>query len=603
MRRSPAQRRKAQAELQLAIRPEDRYLDACLVLRRLTVDFPAQVDEGQHVTAGGVDFVTAAAGREGVPVVSCRAQESASVPHGAGVEGGGVLRAEEVLRAGGRWDRLEHCYTADPVAQPLVYDLVEAQVEAARWFAAWLLRFKARQRKKGRTRDKRSLMHYGARGGGKTELALQLLVALCLEVPQSITWIISVSRPQSEEDVRERLQAFLPKAWYSYRGQPKYRFLFFTGSRLRELSADAPQDLKQGRVDMAVVNEAAKMDKRAYAYPLGRISDRGGLLWLATNPPTIDVPKGVWVQRLHQRWKETEAEGEWFPLHVIRSDSRQNAAIDQEARSDVALLMHAVSPEIAKADAEGLMSALGDRAVYAYDRVKHGRLPPPELDDITEEITRLRYGRPFPWLCGVDFQDQPYIIGSFWKAYGTVDRPVLYCWSDFTCKGSEDDWLDELLEQGIQVGPEGVRESYVEISQSTILFIADSSAQWQDRKHRGQNLVDPPSFNFFKQRGLHVQPPTRKVSAQSKYARNPLHGPSYGQLNRWIAHGRCTLSPYAKRVDEAFIECLLQESGGKITPTRKWTHPIDTARYVAWYVEPPTQRWARGGGTTAAAVP
>jgi len=590
---APAKTRKLLDDL---LRSADtRYVDLAVRLRRITADFAAEVPEGYVVSSGGVELRTLAAGRLDVPVVSCTRYASRTLADDAELldEGGaavGVLRAERVLEAGGRWDTVRRAYTKDAPQAPQVYDLMESQVDMARWFAAWLRRWQRRQGdpRRAKVRDIRSVLYYGNRAGGKTELCLWLTLAAAITVPDAITWIVSCSRPQSQEDVHERLGRIIPPEWGAYRGQPAYRWLLVNGSRIREMTGDSPEDLKQGRVDLAFLNEAAKMDKRAYAYPIGRISDMGGIMLMASNPPTVDVPKGAWVLDLFEQLKDREKLGKWCALHVVQADGALNASIDQGARDDVGDLLRMVSPEIATADADGAMRAIKPKLVYEYDRAIHGLKRAPELGDITERFTKDKQGRAYQYLAGVDFQQSPYIIVSYWKLYGSLAAPILWCVSDFTCQGSEDDFLDEALLSGVPTG-DGQSD---EIEPGNVLWIGDSSAQWQDRKNRGQQAtILPPSFAFWKQRGLPIIPPTTKITPEAKWAKNPPKQVSYGQLNRLTKEGRMLISPLATVIGEAFRQCEARrrEAGG-VNAEPKWSHAIDTARYVAWWVDPVTRR-------------
>lgn len=610
----PGGQAKRLRQLLAAARPETRYIDLALHLRRITADFPAPVEEGHEFTAGGVAFVALAAGQVGVPVRSLDLGASAAAADGAPIEGGGELRAEVLVRGGGRWDTLRREMAPEPPERPVCFDLMESQVEVARWFAAWLARYLARSRDWQRARDVRTLLNYGNRGGGKTVVLLLCLVCFCLSVSGAIGWAISRSRPQAEVDITRTLQQLLPASWYVYRGHPKYSYSFVNGSLLRDMTADSPEDLKQGRVDLALLNEGAKMDRRAYAYPLGRVKDRGGLMMIASNPPTPDVPKGAWVKRLYEDEREARAAGKWFPMHVVRTDAALNAAIDQAAGDDVAILLHAVDPALAVADALGEMAAIGQRLIYAYDKVLHGMEMPPDVGyrDITEQVTHRLYNRAFPYLAGVDFQDHPFIIASFYKVYEDPARPtepILWCISEFARQGSEDDFLDEVIDQGIQVSADvldGKRvvsvAKYVDIEPGTVLWVGDSSAQWQDRKNRGSNITEPPSFKIWRNRGLFIVPPTKKITPEAKFAKNPPRGTSYGQVNRWFATGRLKLSPLAEKLSEACRECLVRPGvNGNPLVGGKHVHPIDTLRYVCWYIEPPTKIKAPVSGGSAGA--
>lgn len=590
-RRGAAVRRKLDDLIEQA-QGEARYVDLQIVLRRITADFPAQVEVGHQFTVAGLQLQAAAAGQLDVPVVAMERNASAKIPNGARFDGGGVFRAEQVLVVGGRWDCLLKKYDG-AVKTPLVFDLVESQVETARWFAGWLARWTARRAGAApRIKDVLASLLYGDRGGGKTLLGLWLCMAAAAAVPGSVVWVVSASRPQSTEDVRENLDLFIPKAWAVYKGQPEYRWRFANGSRLREMTADAEEDLKQGDLDFCFLNEAAKMGKRAFGYTVGRAKLKSGHVFMASNPPTPDVPKGVWVLNLHQEWEDRRREGKPMALQVFKNSSRQNAAADQSAQDDALDLMRTVSPRHAQADAEGLMLPLGAKIIHAFDRVKHGRFPAPQTGDITREWTRRKYGRAFDFLGPVDFQDNPYIISSFWKVFGRIERPLIWCVSDVTVKGSEDDFLDELEIGGVPVA-EGQSADF---DPSAVLFIGDSSAQWQDRKHRGEQArIYPPSFQAFKNRGLHIVPPAEKITPEARWAKNPPYGVSLGQVNRWLAEDRMHIGPLAAHVVEAFRESEAKQTTHGARPEAKYAHSIDTARYVAWYVEPPTRRKPAAG--------
>lgn len=601
-------------------RPESRFVDLALYLRRITADFEQPVEKDHEFTAGGVAFVTCGAGQLGVPVRSVELGVSARVPDGAPIGGGGTLRGEVIVKGGGRWDTLQKKYgDPDKVVAPVLFDLMESQIDVARWFSVWLARYLARQGQVRRARDIRVLLNYGNRGGGKTVVLLLCLVCFNLSVPDCVTYVVSRSRPQAEVDITRTLQQLLPREWYVYRGHPKYAYSFINGALLRDMTADSPEDLKQGRVDVCLLNEGAKLDRRAYAYPLGRVKDRGGLMMIASNPPTADVPKGVWVKKIYEDEREARAANKWYPAIVFKTDSVLNAAIDQAASDDVAILLRSIDPVLALADVEGEMAAIGTRLIHAYDKILHGMSGPPDLGlrDITEEVTRRQYGRAFPFLAGVDFQDNPYIIASFYKLFegrfsigereviGTAQAPILWCLSEFTCRGSEDDFLDEVIDQGIQVSED---RPCVEIEPHTVIWIADSSAQWQDRKHRGFNVTEPPSFAIWRRRGLpYIVPPAAKISPEGRFPKNPPLGTSYNQVNRWFGQMRLFISPLAPKLQEACRECLAKPGqNGKVYAEKRYSHAIDTLRYTAWWVEPPTKMRApagSGGGARSFSIP
>lgn len=582
----PGGTRKNLAAARAAAEGTDRYIDLCLVLRRLTVDLPEEVPEKWTLRCGDVELVTAAAGRAGVPVRSAQLGASAVLQDGAALEGGGQLRAETVLRAGGRWDTLQERYDGEAAA-PRVFDLVEAQVEPARFVAGWIERYRARQTTGKRAKDIRTLLHYGNRGGGKTVLGLWCTVAVCLAVPGTVAWAISRSRTQSADEIHDALVGFLPKAWYAYQGQPRYRFQLVNKSKIREMTADDPADLKQGRVDWAFLNEAAKMPDLAYGYPIGRISDRGGLCYIATNPPTVDVPRGTWVWHFFRKNLEREATGKRKLVEIIQTDAATNAAIDQDAREDVGEILAMVNPLLAAADADGKMQGASPQIIYAFKTEKHGLRAPPQLGDITAEFLRRhpRVRRAFPYLAGIDFQASfPYITATFFKIFGSYERPILWAVSGMNPEGNEDDFLDTLSIEGIPLG-EGEAPEAVE--PSTVLWIGDSSAQFQNSKHEHKA---PPSFPAFLNRGYKIMSPTLPVTPGALYGRNPPIGSSFGQVNRWFSEDRIMISPMAKGLLTDCRDGIAKEYRGGLTVDKPHSHFLDGLRYVLWFLSPPMKR-------------
>lgn len=589
----PGGTRKGLAAAREAALGAARYVDLCLVLRRLTVDLPAEVPEGWALRCGDVEFVTAAAGREGVPVVAAQLGASAGLADGAPIEGGGTLRAEEILRAGGRWDTLAERYDGEAAA-PRIFDLVEAQIEPARFVAAWLARYRTRQTSGRRAKDIRTLLHYGNRGGGKTVLGLWCTIAVCLAVPGTVAWVISRSRTQSQDEIHDALLAFLPKGWATYQGQPRYRFVFPNGSKLREMTADDPADLKQGRVDWAFLNEAAKMPDLAYGYPIGRISDRGGLCYIATNPPTADVPRGAWVWHFYRKNLERAAVGKPKLVEIVETDAAENAAVDQDARADVGEILHMLSPRLAAADASGKMQGANPQIIRTFNTKDHGLHYPPDVGEITGDILRAhpRVRRPFKYIAGIDFQASfPHITATFFRIYRNPKNPaawILWAVGGMNPAGSEEDFLDTFEIEGITL-----REGEIELlDPGEVLWIGDSSAQFQNSRHDSKA---PPSFPPFLNRGHRIMSPTLPVTEGAQWGRNPPVGTTIGMVNKWFADGRIMISPQATGLLTDCRDGIAKEYRGNFSPDKPHSHFLDGLRYVLWFLEPQTRRRKRDG--------
>ena len=615
-----AETRKRMDLLLSMIRPETRYQDICMKWRRLTGTFTRPMTEGAKVHAqvqGGepVEFEILASVDAGqpVPVASTTRRASTAVPDGAELRVGdqvvGVLRAETILNAGGRWDYLTKTWAPEPAQAAVIFDLQESQVEFARWFARWLARYRLRQTDPAaRAREDADLdyaayMLYGGRRGGKTTVLILASWAVAVDVPQAagsetIVWLVSVANTERQEIDRE-IREWIPDDWHSYREWPQHQFTVRHGSVITHVSADNPETLKRGRADFVLLNEGAKMPRAVLDNSIGATADRGGIIVVASNPPRLQ--KGAWVRDVIEQEREAAARQERYPIRVLKLDHKGNAAIDRKARSRAGEVMRLLNPKLAAADDEGLVLAIGDLIFHEYDRVRHGILYPADIPpDITRQITKKLYGREMELIAGVDFQDKPFIYGSFYRVYGTVEKPTLWAVGEYWLKGSEEEFIEGLFSEGFVLRPEGKEQRLVvqEVTPHNVLWIGDSSASWQNSKHAHK---EPPSFIFFRNAGCHIVAPTKILSAGAKHPANPRKEHSYPQCNRLFKEDRIMISPHVKKLNEACKECVAVKGKYGLTATGEHAHPIDTLRYVAWYLDPPLKSRARVGQTTGRA--
>lgn len=613
-------RRKVR-ELLALVQPDSRYLDIAMRWRRLTGVFTTPMLKGTKVYAPGpagaveLEVLASAPAGEPVPVASTTRRASTALAHGAELRAGehvvGQLAAELVLQAGGRWDHLRKTWAPEPPQQVVVFDLQESQIEFARWFARWLTRYKLRQvDPAARALDDPDLdfaayMLYGGRRGGKTTVLILASWAVAIDIPsaagsETIVWLVSVANTERQEIDRE-IREWIPSDWYSYREWPQHQFTVRHGSVITHVSADNPETLKRGRGDWILLNEGAKMPRLCLDNSIGATADRGGMVCIATNPPTRQ--KGAWIRDVIEQEKEAKAKGERYPIRVLKLDHRGNAAIDRKARSRAGEVMRLLDAKLAAADDEGLVLAIGDLIFYEYDRVRHGIRYPPELpQDITRQITKKLYQREFDFLAGVDFQDKPFIYGSFFKVYGTLDKPILWAVGEAWLKGSEEEFIEMVFDEGFVLRPESAGQRLVsqEVTPHNVLWVGDSSASWQNSKHAAKK---PPSFVYFENAGCHITAPTKVLSAGSKHPANPRKEHSYPQVNRLFKEGRINIAPAAAKLNEACKECIAKPGKYGLTATGDHAHPIDTLRYVAWYIDPPLVKRSRNAQQRPAGAP
>lgn len=503
---------------------------------------------------------------------------------------------EQLGYFGGVWDQVEQRFMPgrDP-ERCVVIRFNESQIELAQW-AAWY----AQERADGRPRDFINLFAIGDRGSGKTYAAVAILGTLQVAFPYlgpdaSIAWVVSRSHQDSDE-IDRTFRAIFPSSWYSHKSHPTYRYDWVTGARITNASGKAVEGLRaRGRVDFLVLNEAGLVGREVPFNATPRIKDRGGLAILTANPPNpTGSAKAQWILDLHEKAEEHKQKG--TPYHTrfvwIRSSGNENS--DRATGDLVAQYLYDLDPRAAKADVEGLLLPIGDRAYYRWSKLTHLR-PTPHLGDITREFTRRRLGREYDYVGGVDFQGTPHHAAVICKIYGTLADPILWVVDDFAAeKSTEDDLLDLVDEAGYT--PE------------TLAWVGDASGQWQDGAH---NRNGRDSFAVFRARRWRIEPPAQKLSAKGKYSKNPPVEKRVSLVNRLLGDTENPQAPVrlfvdpgtekhprCRKIAEALKECLWVKAryGGK--PAGYYSHLSDALGYVCWFIYPAPQR-ARTDGPLA----
>jgi hypothetical protein len=319
---------------------------------------------------------------------------------------------EVILATGDIWDNTKSCVHDEPHNKAYVVKLKDSQLEYFRWFAQWLEAFKT-----GAPRDTRFVLTAGKRRGGKTTAGVLSMIALAVSQPNMTIWAVSPSYEKRDEIDNEIAALFSwgRKKWFVYKGQPRYRYIFNNGSQIRHISADDPELLKQGKVELVFLNEAQLQQSRAFTNALPGNIDRGGLTLLAANPAVRVI--GQWVNEVHeaiQTGKITRAKYFFF-------DPAQNSAIDQEARNDIGDILRVVDPKVAAADDEGLWLPVGEVAYQNFRTIDHVKAIPREYRDITRDVTRRIFGREYDYVNGADFQTWPYHATVSLKIYQGPD--------------------------------------------------------------------------------------------------------------------------------------------------------------------------------------
>lgn len=463
-----------------------------------------------------------------------------------------------ILSSGGRWDRLNNVFDSEPSKRCKIIDLEESQFEFTSWFATWLNAFRNNAH-----RDTRLVLAGGERRGGKTFDLLLCTIAAVLDTPGRIGWMVSSSY-QERDELDQTIRKYIPAGWYTYRGCPKYQFTFHNGSILKNISADDPETLKRGRVDIAFLNEAQKMPMGALSNSIPGIIDAGGLVIMAANPPRRII--GEWVLTLKEAIDEKRISSAKF----FGFKAELNTHIDQHARKDVGQILSIIDPRAAQADDEGMWIPVGDQAYFKFSSKDNVRAVP-DIVDITGELTERKVGRRYSYINGADFQATPFMAGIALKVYRGIDgRSIFWVVGEVLREGTEDDFLDTV-------------DDKTDWTPETAVWIGDASGTWQDGAHKTRGRV---SFDIFKSRRWHIHPPQRKRTEQGDHPRNPAIEDRLSLVNKLLAEGRLMIDPDgAPRVAIALKKCELKNH----RPRGKYAHITDALGYALWWIEPKPQ--------------
>ena len=493
---------------------------------------------------------------------------------------------ETILFAGGRWDHLDRCFLRGDRAERYVrIPLAESQVPFTRWFASFL-----RDYRLNHPRDIRLALAAGDRRGGKTFDTLFCVIAALIDVPvhrdgsAALGW--AISRTFRERDELDQLIVnYLPRDWYHHQRAPEHRINFAHGSYLRNLSADDPEAMRQGRVDWLLYNEGQKMQPKAIVNGLYGTADRAGLTILACNPPSD--PGQQWLSELKEAMDEDERfkrVSVFFPF-----DSKKNPFVDQPARRDVAMLADKILPDKTSADAEGIWRRWGDLAypessnLRLWRTLKNGGAvgspPPGGLADITQLVTRRELGRPSPFVIGGDFQRQPEAAVVL-RVLDSPDGPIYWFVHESQVKGDELALSASVIALARDLS---TPQQAVDFPRDGV-WIADCSGSFQG----SERISGRTSFSLLEQHNWYVEAAELiRIPQKSEHPRNPLVGPRLNLMAELMKMGRIRVDPRCEILIAAFKQCQLRKTEyGKRVPKGRWAHITDAASYPIWRLEP-----------------
>lgn len=564
--------------------------------------------------------------------------------------GGGGHGQRVLLSAGGRWDRLLRRFSEgqpSPVLRecdlvellphevaalcpPHVFIVTDSQVDYVLAFGDWLWAFLH-----DKPRPTALDVLAGNRRGGKTFIMIACVLAAALACPITrrggkdigfLGWFVVATYPEQRE-IHEDLAEVLrrrgdsgpdPSTWFTYRAKDNL-YTSIAGATLVLKSANDPESLKQGRVDIVGINESQKVDGDAAIHTAGNNIDLGGLTILAANPPR--KVKGAWMLDIKAAWEKGRNRDPEDGQEVIRwfwINPEGNPHVSQAGRRKFKFLAAIINPKLGAADADNEWNQINDVVCpkWGYDLVLEEI--PGNWENVTGEVIRamglrdyIRRPETFISFGGLDFNKSPHMAAVRWEAFRdpTARDPqkvIFVAIAELTSnpesdKGhTEKEFIGELWERGWR--PEEV------------FFIGDPSGQWQSSEHRKRGGVKQghSSFDLFRSpteveiNGQVVQVPAWDIFApttwrlkESLWYAHPRKLESIDDMNELMRTRRLRVLSSCPALIEAFAKCSTKNHG----PNSEHWHIFDAARYPIHRalngIEPKKRPATRGGGGVA----
>ena len=491
---------------------------------------------------------------------------------------------EPLLVVGGRWDRVTNSYDGE-AESAVVIRLHRGQADAARWFAQWLKQHLALRtlRAEGTPAEAAvdeiygdhlpqvSALLYGGRRGGKSYVACVFAALMALAVPGARVVCVSPLLSHTEELRQVIEHDLLAREWRLWK-EADQRFELANGSQIEFLTA-RKSNLKIGRIDLALLNEAQEQAEIARQDLAGCLVDSVGLLLATANPPRSRV--GAWVRQWHEQ-----------------------VAINNRPSSTQFFLNPARNPHVPRSVLESLRDSLGE---LQYRREVLGDMTAPMVDvvfpyysdhnnlltfiptgwrDITAQVAGRWYDREAGWIIGADFDKRAgctWIGARFYQCDPDDDLDQAVMVIEFC----ETNLLDEqaLAKRLYDVTDE---HSYRLFYPNDTVIVGDASGGWQDTK-RDPDRPDR-SFRVLEDADWTVIRPDPNLKG------NPRRHDRFALAN-YLLRQSSERAPmvYVLATAEAVIDSLREFPMRGENPDRyhRHAHPADGWTYVAW------RRWGR----------
>ena len=435
----------------------------------------------------------------------------------------------------------------------------------------------------------------GGRRGGKSYLSVAALVLYAVMVPGALVWAVSPTNDETDE-LEQAIRAMMPASWATFRGGGGNRasaFRLVNGSRILLMSGHKPRALKRGKCDLVLYNEGQNMSGKGWTQLRGAISDSGGMVIIACNPPDSEI--GRWIEEVHEKARARKAK-----IIAFHMTGKTNPFVQAESLDDMA---DEVDDLTLRRERDGEFVPIGDVVMHAWSDSASMKDPPAHLIDVTARETKRELGRAAGYVVGMDFQKTPHMVGVIFKLFTdpqseVPDEVIPWVVDEVVVDDANEDDLVNALEalprykHGAERDPDDCyhgkeRGSYDPENPEHCAVVMDASGFWQDgehskKKNSDQRLRERQWVWLYKpQRDSDANPDVsdRFKTANARLKAADLRAPDGSVIKP--GRRRMFVAKHCMRVGRAMRNLPNLKSGAP-SPTSEFRHVVDGTTYPVY---------------------
>jgi hypothetical protein len=435
-----------------------------------------------------------------------------------------IENENELMQIGGIWHTLSGAYLSKAEA-----DALEWPVETVWWmnkpqvklFSLLPLMFE-----KDRDIPLAQIQARGGRRSGKTEGGVRMALAIAAMLPYSKIGVFGMDY-KSNHEMLLKIVAIMPQSWYANYDQALNTLYLRNGSSVIFFSQKNYK--KAGRsysFDFILLDELPTYDNSGAVMEgcRGAIVEYDGVIMSIYTPP----PQRETCYWEEQKSRSPDPELSLSVKTLYFGSSYDNITLSEKAKRKIKLMSKNMSNSEYEREILGKWSRSTGVVFYDFKRETHVvETVPPYLVDITREYCRTKWGEPFDYICGMDFNESPMQFTAY-KLYWDPAGGTMICHANLSESDTNTEkfiyskilpWLRGQY-PGIKLDADLAKQ---------VAIIADASSWWQGTGAKTHRDAVTPAHNYLHNAGFTVYRPkaypkrtNTKRSNVERFGGNPI---------------------------------------------------------------------------------